>query len=183
MKKVLLMPFSLLCVLLLAAPVFAMENEPDEFLGVPWGAVSPEKNFIDSGDMGGFKALRVDPVGSVIVYQRPGEKVRFAGVKPLSPIAYFFHDSLGFVRAHMRFKGVKNYERMLAACVDQWGKPDEARRDDNQKLDYDLASNIWKGERITVSLHYYYKRSEVGVLALYLNSYLEETRKKEDAEQ
>lgn len=181
MKVILLIPLTLLCVLLLAIPAPAMENEPDEFLGIPWGAVSPEKNFIGSGDMGGFEARRLEIGGSVTLYERPHEKVSIFGVKPLSPIAYFFHDSLGFARALMRFKGVENYQQMLKACVDQWGKPDEERRDVNQELGYDLAINIWQGERITVFLSYYYKKSEVGTLSLYLNDYLAEIREKEDA--
>lgn len=183
MKTIFPILFALLCVLLLAASVFAMENEPDEFLGIPWGAVSPEQNFSDGCGMGGFTPLTVDPVDSITVYHRPREKVAIAGVQPLSPIAYFFHDSLGFVRALMRFKGVESYQRMVKACVEQWGKPDEERRDVNRESDYDLAVNIWRGERVTVFLSYYYKKSEVGILSLYLNDYLAEIRKKEDMEQ
>lgn len=181
MTKVLLIPFTLLCILLLAVSAFAMENEPDEFLGIPWGAVSPAKNF-SGGNMGGFhETLKMDD--ATTVYQRLPEHLSIAGVAPLSPIDYFFHDSLGFVRAHVRFKGVANYQRMLKECVDQWGKPDEERRDDSLEFGYDLATNIWKGKRITVLLSYYYKKSEVGTLTLYLNDYLAEIRSKENAKQ
>lgn len=169
MKKILLIPFILLCMMLFTIPACAMKNEPDNFRGIPWGT-APPKNTIFGGNQWGLTEKAW--IGKLTIYSRDEEAV-IGGVKASAPITYHFHDDRGFVAALAQFKGYENFELIYKACMEIWGEPDSVNRQENNKeLDCDMFSAGWVGERILVSTEYYFNTTEDGFLVLGQSDYL-----------
>lgn len=165
MKKVILMPFILLCIILFTIPAYAMKNEPDNFRGIPWGIKPPKNNLFWKNKWG------LSRLGGPIYWR--DEDVSIGGAKILSPINYLFDDSLGFGAVEITFSGIKEYELIRKTCIEEWGKPDYEKREKNKEYDYDLIEHIWIGKRITARLKYYYEKTETGLLSLSLNGFYE----------
>lgn len=170
MKKVLLISFMLLCMMLFTVPVFAMKNEPDNFRGIPWGAEPPKNNLFGKNKWG-LKQLSTSNL-----YWRD-EEVSIGGAKITAPINYTFHDDFGFACAVVLFRGQGNYDLIYKACIENWGKPDQERREENKEFAYDQAEAFWIGQKVTVRISYYFKPNEMGELRLYLNTYAEAKRR------
>lgn len=166
MTKAFFMSLILLCALLLAAPAFAMENEPQDFRGIPWGAAPPGEDNPDSEKLG---LKMIDRYDSIALYRRD-ESVSVAGVKTLSSVDYYFHDRSGFICAEMQFRGIKNYELILKECIDQWGQPVQGKS--NNAQGEVVEWNLWPGQRITAFLAYFHQHSEISLLKLSHNDYL-----------
>lgn len=165
MRKVIVISFILLCMMLFAIPALAMKNEPDNFRGIPWGAKVPKNNIF-----GGNKwKLRHY---SLNVYHRD-EEVTIGGVKITSSIKYYFFEDVGFAWAIVEFSGRESYDKIRKACIENWGEPDGKR-----ELAYTLAGSNkkalllrsdWHGGKITVTLERDSETNE-GSLSLYMKN-------------
>lgn len=161
MKNAIFIPFVLLCMMLFTFPVFAMENEPEEFRGIPWGAPLPKNNIF------GRNKWKLEYMyGNE--YRR-SEEVSIGGAKISSPINYVFLDSMGFACARVSFEGQENYELILKACIESWGKP--LREIKYKTEETDKVTYLWLGKKIDVLLDYYFNLPASGTLDLALKGY------------
>lgn len=88
--------------MLFIMPAHAMQNEPDSFRGIPWGAKVPKNNLFGKNKWGLKQS-------STSLYWRD-EEVIIEGAKIGSSINYWFHESLGFAYIHVIFSGQENYD-------------------------------------------------------------------------
>lgn len=183
MKKLLVIFSVLLCVMLITTTAIAMENEPKEFRGIPWGAEPPKNAATEENKWGLMEILRIDDY-STTTYYRLLDEVSIGGVKISSTsVEYNFLDNLGFARVNMRFTGRDNMDRIRKACVKNWGEPGSEMilkiKDVNESI-----SIRWSGRNITAMLHYTSSTSdqsqEFGELSLYLNNYYEAAEKESE---
>lgn len=179
MKRVLLIPFILLCIISCTVPACAMKNEPDDFRGVPWGTPEPRKKLF------GYNFFVYNKWGLKHLYDGEytrDQEVYIGGAKITSTVSYHFLDSLGFACANVPFQGQENYELIRKACVESWGEPDTEEHTKNRVID--SLKSIWVGERISVSISYCFWTNEIelrerGWLELYLNNYHDTVEKEE----
>lgn len=164
-KKTLPALLILLCVLLLAIPVSAMENEPEGFRGIPWGAVAPERNFAEGNKWGLEKVGTAGDFGNT--YFRPeSEEVSIGKAKITSPVIYLFHDDYGFAAAMIEFEGRADYGHIRQACIENWGRPDSDGTEKNEKFGGDTTTSIWLGEKVIIYLSSSVSASGTGFLIL-----------------
>lgn len=152
MKRVLLTLPVLLSVLLFTATAFAMKNEPESFQGIPWGAVAPEKNFVEGNKWGLVKASSIDKIGDVY-FRSESEPVFIEKVKITSPIRYLFHDDYGFAAVLIEFNGRADYDLIRKACIENWGQPDSDSREKSEKSGSDVIISLWLGENVMIYLN------------------------------
>lgn len=161
-------------VILHASVVFAMENEPEEFRGIPWGADLPKNSPNGENEWGLMELRRID-TDAETVYCRLDDEVSIGGVKISSAsVEYHFLDSLGFANVSMKFKGRRNIELIRKACVKNWGEPDAENIFKSKGRD-EFVTVMWDGFDMVARLDYTSnspdKSSESGSLSLHLRNY------------
>lgn len=151
MKRAFLTSFVLLCALLFTVSAFAMKNEPEGFRGIPWGAVAPEKNFVEGNKWGLTKVSTADNLGGVYLESEP-EEMFIGKAQITSPIMYLFNDEFGFSAVLIEFKGREDYDAIREACIENWGQPDSDIREKNEKIGGDMITSLWLGEKVIIHL-------------------------------
>lgn len=176
MKKFFMIFSVLLCVMLFTAIAWAMENEPEEFRGIPWGAAQP-KNSAAEENKWELMEIRKSDIDATTVYCRLLDEVSIGGVKISSAsVEYHFLNSLGFARVQIRFEGRENIDRIRKACIADWGEPDSEMILKIKDMS-DSVSLMWNGLAVTAM---FYSRTyssdkspESGDLSIYLNNFYE----------
>lgn len=174
MKKILLISFILLCVVLFTVPAYAMKNEPEKFRGIPWGTKMPKEAAFGRYEWA-LEKVGYSRGGNTVIFNRL-EKASFGGLTISEPIDYEFHWQYGFVTAKIKGVGRANYDLLVKTCVKDWGSPDvdmitPVIEEDGTEGDHDVEMKFWLGENVIVTLICSLEQSQEWNLMFYEKKY------------
>ena len=124
----------LILVLVLAQPVRAFQNEPDDCRGIKWGT--------NYDELKGF--TKVPTQGSLDYYTKKNEEMTFGDAR-LDMVVYVFYEK-EFCGVVLNFKSSPNFQIVKTTLFDWYGK---GRQPNKYKDEY-----RWSGTSVAVTLEY-----------------------------
>jgi hypothetical protein len=118
----------------LFSPLWAFQNEPSDFRGIPWGTFI--EDLVDMAYLAG--------IGEVKSYKRENDSMVFGSAR-LSSVSYIFYRGR-FCAVHLGFQGVSTFERIKKGLLKTYGKP--------YRPGEEMERYFWQGEQVDIALRY-----------------------------
>jgi hypothetical protein len=120
--------------LVLAQPVKAFQNEPNDCRGIKWGTKSDELQGL----------TKVTTKNSLDYYKKEGDEMTFGDAR-LDMVVYVFYKG-EFCGVVLNFKSSPNFQIIKKALFDRYGKGRQPNRYKDQYR--------WSGTKVTITLEY-----------------------------
>jgi hypothetical protein len=153
MLKVLFACLVFLCVCLFS-PVWAFQNEPADFRGIPWGTLLE-----DLPDM-----TYLGAIGNVKSYKRENDSMVLGEIRLLS-VSYIFYKGR-FCSVHVGFQGPSNFNGLKTRLFEAYGEP--------YRPSEEMERYFWQGAQVDMALRYSEEPTQKGSLIYWFKPIMEE---------
>ena len=151
--KVLFSFVALLCFSLFS-PLWAFQNEPPDFRGIPWGTLIE-----DLPDM-----TYLAGIGEVKSYKRENDSMVLGSAR-LSSVSYIFYKGR-FCAVYLGFHGTSSFEGLKQRLLESCGKP--------YRPSEEMERYFWQGKQVDIALRYSHEPSQKGSVIYWFKPIMEE---------
>ena len=138
----------------LFSPLWAFQNEPADFRGIPWGTFLE-----DLPDMTYLAAI-----GDVKSYKRENDSM-VLGSAQLSSVSYIFYKGR-FCSVYVGFQGPSNFDGLKIGLLEAYGEP--------YRPSEEMEGYFWQGEKVDIALRYSDEPSQKGSIIYWFKPIMEE---------